>query len=62
MIKIVLVRDVEIYGKLHSEGTDVSGVDPGVIQSLLSVGWAKQIEIEASLEVEIEKVSKKKKS
>lgn len=62
MIKVVLIRDVEIYGKLYLEGTDVSGVDPGVIQSLLSVGWAKQIEIEASLEVEIEKVSKKKKS
>ena len=62
MFKIVLVRDVEIYGKLYTEGMDVSGVDPGVVQSLLSVGWAKQVQTKPPSQVESQKVSKKKSS
>lgn len=62
MSKIVLVRNVEIYGKPYAQGDNISGVDPGVVQSLVGVGWAREIKEEAPVEVGLEKTSKKKKS
>lgn len=62
MSKIVLVRNVEIYGKPYAQDDDISGVDPGVVQSLVSVGWAREVKDEAPVEVSSEKTSKKKKS
>lgn len=62
MSKIVLVRNVEIYGKPYAQGDDISGVDPGVVQSLVSVGWAREVKDETPVEVSSEKTSKKKKS
>lgn len=62
MSRVVLVRDVEIYGKPYKQGQDVSEVDQGTIQSLLGVGWAKAVQDEAPVESVIEKTSKKKKS
>lgn len=42
--KIITTRKVSIQGVDYAEGADVSGVDSGAIESMLSVGWAKKIE------------------
>lgn len=62
MSKIVLVRSVEIYGKPYAQGDDISGVDSGVVQSLVGVGWAREVKDEIPVEASSEKTTKKKKS
>jgi hypothetical protein len=46
---IVTTRKVSIQGVDYAEGADVSKVDPGSIESMLSMGWAKKVELKTNV-------------
>lgn len=55
---IVTTRKVSIQGVDYTEGADVSKVDPGAIESMLSMGWAKKVELKTEPVREVESIDK----
>ena len=55
---IVTTRKVSIQGVDYAEGADVSKVDPGSIESMLSMGWAKKVELKVEAVKEVEPIDK----